>query len=169
MARHMWRMRGQRLLIATPGSNVRIAVCGAYRWPAGPFLFAQRDKSVVTLFLELLKQLRQRARRTRRRLVLVLDNGSVFTSRAALRAIQEARDWLTVRWLPKYSSEQLNPIENVWGHLKDDYFSRMLTPVHADFQRTREDFRSAVGSFLRSLQRSGALRRVLRPLRAKHP
>jgi transposase len=165
----MWRKRGLRLLIATPGSNVRLAVCGAFRWPAGPFLFAHGDKSVVTAqFLQLLKQLSRRAHRTGRRIVLVLDNGSVFTSRAAMRAIHEARPWLTVIWLPKYTSEQLNPIENLWGHLKDDYFSRMLSPVHSDYQQTRQQFRSAVVAFLRSLRRPGVLRRVLRPLRTKH-
>lgn len=170
VARHMWRKRGLRLLIATPGSNVRLAVCGAFRWPAGPFLFAHGDKSVVTaMFLELLKHLGRRARRTRRPIVLVLDNGSVFTSRAALRAIEQARSWLSVIWLPKYTSEQLNPIENLWGHLKDDYFSRMLSPVHSDYRQTREEFRSAVVAFLRSLRRPGALRRVLRPLSKEHP
>jgi transposase len=169
VARHMWRSRGQRLFIATPGSNVRVAVCGAFRWPAGPFLFTHGDKNVVSaLFLELLRQLGQRARRTGRRIVLVLDNGSAFTSAASLRAIHEARGWLTIFWLPKYTSEQLNPIENVWGHLKSDYFSRMLTPVRPTYPQTREVFRSAVISFLRSLRCPGALRRVLRPLEAKH-
>jgi transposase len=169
VARHMWRKRGLRLFIATPGSNVRLAVCGAFRWPAGPFLFAHGDKNVVTaLFLNLLKHLERRARRTGRRIVLVLDNGSAFTSRAALHAIQQGRRWLSVLWLPKYTSEQLNPIENLWGHLKDDYFSRMLTPVHSDYRQTREQFRSAAIAFLRSLRHPGALSRALRPLRTKH-
>jgi hypothetical protein len=41
-------------------------------------------------------------------------------------------------WLPKYTSEKLNRIEGLWRHLKEAFFSRMLT-------KRREGFYAAVG------------------------
>ena len=49
--------------------------------------------------------------------VLVLDNGPIHLSKAALAALAERAHWLTVEWLPKYAPE-LNDIEVVWGDLK---------------------------------------------------
>ena len=59
-------------------------------------------------------------------------------------------------WLPAYSSEQLNDIENLWHHLKDDYFSEMLVTL-------REDFVVTVCRLLNRLRRPGGLRRLLKP------
>jgi transposase len=124
----MWRPRGSRLWLRTPGKNIRVAVCGAICFTTGEFLFTHRLKSVTTeLFLPLLEQLVQRAKNTGRRIVLVLDNGSPFRSKRALAALEAAWPHVRVFWLPRYTSETLNWIEGFWGHLKDTYFSRMLT------------------------------------------
>lgn len=156
---YMWRRRGQPMRIPTPGSNRRVAVCGAMRWPNGPFRFGFGFRQVNTdVFLELLPQLAAHARRVRRRIVLVLDNGSYFTSRRSTAAITAASSWLTIFRLPPYSSEQLNEIEGLWRHLEEDYFSRMLVADPADFV-------SAAVQLLRRLQKPGVLRRVLKPRR----
>lgn len=154
---YAWRRRGRPLRIATPGRNRRVAVCGAMRWPDGPFRFGVGFKQVNSdLFLALLPQLRTHARRVGRRIVLVLDNASYFTSHRSTAAIEGARAWLTIAWLPRYSSEQLNAIEGLWKHLEEDYFSRMLVA-------RSDDFAQAVVRFLRTLQKPGTLRRVLKP------
>jgi transposase len=148
----MWHRKGQRLSISTPGKNVRVAVCGAYRYPEGPFLFTHGPKSVNSaLFVRLVHKLVRRAKRTGRRIVLVLDNGGAFTSNLSLAALATAAEWVRPFWLPKYTSERLNRIEGLWGHLKDDYFSRMLT-------RRRERFYAAAVKLLDRLHRRGALR-----------
>jgi len=49
--------------------------------------------------------------------VIVLDNGPIHTSKAALAALAAREHWLTVEWLPKYAPE-LNDIERVWRDLK---------------------------------------------------
>jgi transposase len=72
--------------------------------------------------------------------------------------MQRLRKWIHVFWLPTYTSETLNLIENIWTHLKRTYFSRMLT-------RRVEDFPVAVVDLLRTFARPGALRAALRPLR----
>ena len=142
------------MLIGTPGKNVRVSVCGAFRYGEGPFRFAHGPKRVNTdLFIGMLAQLVHRAQQTGRRIVLVLDNGGAFTSNRAKAEIVRLEPWLIVFWLPKYTSERLNRIEGVWGHLEDDYFSRMLT-------RSRHSFYPAAVSLLSRLRNPGALRRL---------
>jgi hypothetical protein len=155
---HAWRRRGTVKRVPTPGKNVKVPVFGAYRWPDGPFLFAHGTTGGVTtvLFLEVLRQLAQHARRVRRIVVLVLDHGSAQTSGRAEAAVLAQMPQVVVYWLPRYSSEQLNDIENLWHHLKEDYFSEMLV-TH------RDDFPAAVSVLLRGLRRSGQLRRFLKP------
>ncbi|HZN61169.1 MAG TPA: transposase [Planctomycetota bacterium] len=154
---YTYRERGRPLLIATPGKNARVAVCGAMRWPDGPFVFADGPGYPNTdLFIGMLHALRRRARRTGKRIVLVLDNGSAHTSRRSLAEIDRAKDWIRVFWLPTYTSEQLNDIEGLWKHLKEDYFSRMLV-------QDRTEFRGAVVGLLNRMSRGRKLREVLKP------
>ena len=149
--RSAWRRRGQRLALPTPGKNVRVAVVGAVRYPTGDFRFAHQPKSVTSaLFLALLPVLVERAKRTGRRIVLVLDNGGCFTSRASTAAIKAAMPHVRVFWLPRYTSETLNWIEGFWEELKGTYFSRMLT---AD----RDSFYGAAVHLLRCVRRRGNL------------
>lgn len=150
----MWRRRSSRRWIPTPGRNVRIAVCGAIRFPTRQFLFTHQPKSATTaLFLPLLERLVRRAKRTGRRIVLVLDNGVPFNSRLAQMALEAASPYVRAFRLPKYTSETLNWIENFWGHLKQTYFSRMLT-------EQREAFYPDAVRLLRRLRRSGHLRHL---------
>jgi len=155
---YAYRRRGEPLRIPTPGKNHRVGVCGAFRYPDGPFLFTYRlwKNAVTEQTIGLLRQLAARARRTGKRIHLVLDNGSTYTSQRSLEEIQRLRDWIKVVWLPTYTSEQLNLIENVWAHLKRNYFSRMLT-------KGPDGFPEAVIRLLRTLAAPGALRRALKP------
>lgn len=154
---YAWRRRGQPKRVSTPGSNLRVSVFGAYRWPDGPFRYASERGNVNTdLFLPLLETLRRRARRTHRFVVLVLDHGSAQTSRRSLAAQAHAFPGVLVIWLPRYSSEQLNDIENLWHHLKANYFAEMLVTE-------REDFLTSVRRLLDRLRRHGELRLVLKP------
>jgi transposase len=163
VTRAMWRRRGRRLLVHTPGKNVRVAVCGALRYPKGPFLFTHGPKSVNTdLFIALLNKLVRRAKRTGKRIMLVLDNGGCFTSKRSSQALHAARRWVTPIFLPKYTSESLNWIEGFWGHTKDTFFSRMLT-------KKRDSFYDEAVRRLQQLRRPGTLRTLLRPARRPLP
>ena len=53
--------------------------------------------------------------------------------------------------LPRYTSETLNWIEDFWAHVKDTYFSRMLT-------QQREAFYPDAVRLLGRLRHSGRLR-----------
>jgi transposase len=155
---YAYRPRGQPLRIETPGKNHRVGVCGAFRYPDGPFQFTYRlwKNAVTAQTIGLLRLLEDRARRTGKKIVLVLDNGSSYTSHASLAEIRRLRAWIRVFWLPTYTSEQLNLIENVWTHLKRNYFSRMLT-------RGPTEFPIAVIRLLKTLALRGVLRRALKP------
>ena len=143
--------------LATPGKNKKVAVCGAYRWPDGPFVYGHGEGHPnTTRFVEMITQIAHRARRTGRRIVLVLDNGSYHNSRRSRQVLDQFHVLIRVVWLPTYSSEELNDIEGVWKHLKEDYFSRMLV-------QDREQFEGAVVALLDELRPPGGLRRVLRP------
>ncbi|SET43110.1 transposase, partial [Nonomuraea wenchangensis] len=49
-------------------------------------------------------------------IVLIWDNVSTHLD-ARMRALIEARPWLTVFYLPTYAPD-LNPVEMAWSHLK---------------------------------------------------
>jgi len=112
--------------------------------------------AVTAQTVGLLNLLAERARRTGKRIRLVLDNGAAFTSKSSRAALRRLGKWIQVFWLPTYTSEQLNLIENVWTHLKRNFFSRMLT-------RRSADFPLAVVRLLHALARRGALRRAMKP------
>lgn len=161
MTAYTWRPRGVPRHVATPGKNVRLAVCGAFRWPDGPFLFHHGLRSVDTAcFLGLTVRLARRARATKKRIVLVLDNSSAHTSARSTRVLKELRALVRPFWIPPYSSELLNEIEPVWGHLKEDYFSQMLV-------RSPRQFVDEAVAFLTTLSRPGALRNALKPRKRK--
>ncbi len=161
MTAYTWRPRGVPRHVATPGKNVRLAVCGGFRWPDGPFLFHHRPKSVdTTCFLGLIVRLARRARATKKRIILILDNASAHTSARSSKVLEELSGLVRPFWLPPYSSELLNEIEGVWSHLKKDYFSQMLV-------RRRDQFVDMAVAFLTTLAKPGALRDALKPRRRK--
>jgi transposase len=53
---------------------------------------------------------------------LVLDNGPIHHSRLTRHALAQAKDWLSIEWLPGYAPE-LNDIERDWKHLKEHYLA----------------------------------------------
>lgn len=147
VTRSMWRRRGSRLALQTPGTNVRVGVVGAIGYPHQNCLFTHQPQRVTAeLVPPLVRKLVARARRTGKRIVLVVDNGRPFDTRLARASFEAASAWVRPFVLPHYSSETLNWIEGFWEQLKSTYFSRMLTP-------RREDFYPATVRLLRHLQR----------------
>ena len=111
-------MKGPRWRVPTPGQNVKRTLFGALNAGTGQMVWVPRARkraSDFVAFLELLAHAYPVGE-----LVLVMDN--VITHDAKL-----VRQWLAqpdhtrfrVLWLPKYSAHEHNPIERVWGLLKD--------------------------------------------------
>lgn len=76
--------------------------------------------------------------------VVVWDNLNVHVS-AAMRALIDARDWLTVIRLPAYAPD-LNPTEGVWSHLKRSIGNLAVHGIH--------DLVATVRHRLRRIQRN---------------
>jgi transposase len=115
--RACWR-KGPRLRVPTPGQNAKRAVFGALDARTGQLHYLVRARKRAVDFVAFLEEL-ARAYPVGP-VVLVLDN--VVTHDAKL-----VRQWLAqaaharfhLLWLPKYTAHEHNPIERVWGLLKD--------------------------------------------------
>jgi transposase len=115
--RAMW-MKGPRVRVPTPGRNAKRAVFGALDARTGALRYAIRERKRAVDFVAFLEQL-ARAYPVGP-VVLVLDNVVTHDAklvRAWLARPEHARFHLL--WLPKYSAHEHNPIERVWGLLKD--------------------------------------------------
>jgi transposase len=122
--RSMW-MQGPRVRVPTPGRNAKRAVFGALDARTGALQYAIRERKRAVDFVAFLEQL-ARAYPTGE-LVLVLDNVVTHDAklvRAWLARPEHAR--IRLLRLPKYSAHEHNPIERVWGLLKDKVAANRL-------------------------------------------
>jgi transposase len=111
-------MKGPRWRVPTPGQNIKRTLFGALDARTGRMVWTPRPRKRAVDFVAFLDQLAHAY--PVGDLVLVMDN--VITHDAQL-----VRHWLAqpeqarfrVLWLPKYSAHEHNPIERVWGLLKD--------------------------------------------------
>lgn len=117
--RRTWAPRGQTPVLPVPSSHGRASVIGAITFTPvrgkTDFLFELHAEHIcgedVAAFLaELRRELNYRP------LLVVLDNAS--THRKGIRLLRERYgDAIRPLWLPPYAPE-LNPIEQLWGHVK---------------------------------------------------
>lgn len=122
--RAMW-MQGPRLRVPTPGQNAKRAIFGALDARTGALHHLIRSRKRAVDFVAFLEHL-DLAYPTGA-VVLVLDN--VITHDAKL-----VRAWLAqpeharfrLLWLPKYTAHEHNPIERVWGLLKNTVAANRL-------------------------------------------
>jgi transposase len=111
-------MKGPRLRVPTPGQNAKRALFGALNGRTGQLHHLVRPRKRAAQFVEFLEALA--VAYPSGEVILVLDN--VITHDAKL-----VRAWLArpeharfrFLWLPKYSAHEHNPIERVWGLMKD--------------------------------------------------
>jgi transposase len=124
IVRAMW-MKGARLRIPTPGQNAKRVLFGALDARTGALVHLVRERKRALDFVAFLDRLAQCY--PRGEVVLVLDNVITHDAklvRAWLACPEHAR--FTVRWLPKYAAHEHNPIERVWGLVKDHVAANRL-------------------------------------------
>jgi transposase len=124
IVRAMW-MKGPRVRIPTPGRNAKRVLFGALDARTGALVHLVRERKRAVDFVAFLDQLAWRY--PRGEVVLVLDNVITHDAklvRAWLACPEHAR--FAVRWLPKYAAHESNPIERVWGLLKDHVAANRL-------------------------------------------
>ena len=117
VVRAMW-MKGPRVRVPTPGQNARRAIFGALDARTGALHHQVRPKKLAVHFVAFLEQLA--AAYPTGEVVLVLDNVSTHDAKVVRRWLaQPEHARVRLLWLPKYSAHEHNPIERVWGLLKD--------------------------------------------------
>jgi hypothetical protein len=120
--------------VRSPGVNRKQTVFGAFCYGRGLFFSHVQPRKTAWGVQLLLHKLVRRARRTRRRIVLVMDQGSPHHAEALARYLEDVKEHLEVFWLPHYSPE-LNLIERLWKHLKASRMANVLWPSFGAFTR----------------------------------
>ena len=117
VVRAMW-MKGPRVRIPTPGQNATRTIFGALDARTGALHHVLRPRKRAVDFIAFLDHLARAY--PAGEVVLVLDNVITHDAkvvRAWLARPEHAR--FRLLWLPKYAAHEHNPIERVWGLLKD--------------------------------------------------
>ena len=116
-----WAKRGADLRVPAPGQAKKIAIMGALDHAARRLVAHTSKTKRSADFIALLERLDglygPRPGLPIKPVVIVLDNGPIHVSKAAIAALAARAHWLTIEWLPKYAPE-LNDIEPVWRDLK---------------------------------------------------
>lgn len=116
VVRAMWQRIGQQLRIATPGQNAKRGVFGALNLRTGQWHYHLTARKRGVEFMAFLTALLTAY--PLGTIYVIVDNASIHTSRAVQKwLVEHAR--LQLIYLPTYSGHQLNPVEKVWGVLKE--------------------------------------------------
>ena len=111
-------MKGPRLRVPTPGQNAKRALFGALNARTGQVHHLVRPRKRAAQFVEFLDALAEAY--PTGDVIVALDNVITHDAkvvRAWLARPEHAR--FRFLWLPKYSAHEHNPIERVWGLMKD--------------------------------------------------
>jgi hypothetical protein len=126
--------RGRQKRVRSPGVNRKQTVFGAFCYGRGLFLYHVQPRKTAWGVQILLQKLVHRARRTGRRIVVVMDQGTPHHAKALGRYLKDVKEHLEAFWLPHYSPE-LNLIERLWKHLKSSRMANVLFPSFRAFTR----------------------------------
>jgi transposase len=126
----VWHRVGQQPVLPAAGTNRRLTVFGSVEARGRGRVEVVQARADSAGFARYLAALDARHAATKRKVILVLDNGPCHTSQVSQRALAERADWLEVIPLAKYSPE-LNPKEREWRTLKRDHRSHLAASLRA--------------------------------------
>jgi len=137
-----WGKIGQTPVVEDSGDRFSIKLISAVS-PRGDMKFSCFEGRMNgESFVEFLKKLHADAGRP---IIVIADNASYHTGGAVQRYVAQSQGEVTVENLPTYSPE-LNPDEQVWNHAKARLSQR--------FVATKDEFKEALLSIMRSIQRT---------------
>jgi putative transposase len=111
-----WFPRGHKSQVKCPITKEKVGVCGAVNHRNGRLFSLIFDGFDSDTFIYYLKWL-IRNFKTRKKIVLVLDNASSHKSNKVAEFVEIHKKRLELLFLPPYSPE-LNPVERVWKNLR---------------------------------------------------
>jgi transposase len=132
-----WALKGEPKAVHLSGRNARRVVFGSLNLRTGTRLFLVRERQRAGDFQAFLEHLRWHYRG--RHVALLLDEDPSHTAAGSRRVAERLGTELI--WLPKRSPE-LNPLDHLWGHGKDE--------ISANKQY--ESIDDHVGRFIRYLE-----------------
>ena len=155
-----WTKCGTQKKVRTPGQNVKRYGFGAVDYVTGHIVFQTSEHKDSASFCRLVQDImhqydndksgndksgNDKSGNDKRRIVLVLDNYIIHSSKITQKGLVPYQDRLSTFFLPTYSP-QLNCIELLWRHLR-----RIVTHNHlfANIQALLD----AVGIFIDSMNR----------------
>lgn len=154
--RAMW-MKGERVRVPTPGQNRRRAFFGALDAVSGAWHSADHDRKLAANFLRFLEHLAQRY--PTGPLYLVLDSAPTHTAKLVQRWLA-ANPRIHPLWLPKYAAHEHNPVERIWGLMKDKVAANRLAGSIDELTLTARRFFADLAPHPVSLDRPPALAAV---------
>jgi transposase len=136
VVRAMW-MKGARLRVPTPGQNAKHAFFGALDAASGLFRCIDRDRKLAIHFVTFLEQLA--AAYPEGPLYLVLDSAPCHSAKV-VKAWLAAQPRVQMLWLPKYAAHEANPVERIWGLMKDAVAANRLAGSIAELVTKAQRF-----------------------------
>ncbi len=130
-----WHRIGQQPVLPAAGTTRRLTVFGSVEAAGRGRVEVLGARADAVGFLRSLAALDARHAATKRRVILVLDNGSCHTSKGSKQALAERAAWLAVVPLSR-SSPALNPKEREWRTLKRDHRRHLAAEVARLRRRT---------------------------------
>jgi putative transposase len=114
--RATWHRRGEQPRVLTPGQNRKRPIFGTVNLRTGVWHYRLTDRKRSVEFIAALTSLL--AAYPDDRLFVLVDNGSIHTSKAVQQWLQ-THERLQLVSLPSYAGHKYNPTEKIWWHLKD--------------------------------------------------
>ena len=156
VVRGQYQRKGAQREIPTPGTNCKQAIFGFLNVLTGEWHYWLTPHKRSGDFLACLHALYRQY--PVGPILLFLDGASIHKSKVTLRWLAN-HPRLHVYYLPGYSGHKTNPVEKVWGALKDTYFADALHP-------SREAVQDAIHAFFATFSRQRALQLTRRAARA---
>ena len=136
VVRAMW-MKGRRVRVPTPGQNAKRGFFGALDAVTGQVHVMDQERKLAVHFVAFLQQLA--AAYPRGRLILAMDNVRMHDATVVRRWLA-ATPRAEVLWLPKYAAHEVNPIERIWGLMKDAVAANRLSGSIQELTATAQRF-----------------------------
>jgi transposase len=115
LIRAMW-MKGRRVRVPTPGQNAKHAFFGALDAVSGQWFWSDHPRKLAVHFVAFLEQIA--AAYPRGRLYIAMDGAPAHTAKVVQRWAA-AHPRVTLLRLPTYAAHDENPVERIWGLMKD--------------------------------------------------
>ena len=111
----MWSLKGQQIMIPTPGQNIRHYGIGAVNYHSGETVVIVRKHKRRQEMAELLRELL--LKHPRETIFVAWDNANTHQDDEVEAVVRGAAGRLILLYLPTYSP-WLNPIEMIWRHFR---------------------------------------------------